>query len=293
MSVDVVKEGDALKQVLENKLHVIDLSATPPVLLTTLTVGKQPSGLDINAAGDMALIANREDKSVSVLSIAGKEVTLVDTVPMGDVVSAVAFTPDGKRALVTKFPAGKVSVLEIAGGKVTYGKLDLPTGPWPYNVAITPDGRLGLTADNGASGASDGSVDTVSVVDMTANPPRIIDRVVVGDGPEGLAISPRGDYAAAVILRGGNSAKKAYFYHDTGSISLLKLDGGSVKLVKQIEVGGLPEPAAFSPDGNYLYVGNYLSKDISILKFANGDWADIGKRFKLDGHPASAKMTAR
>jgi DNA-binding beta-propeller fold protein YncE len=41
-------------------------------------------------------------------------------------------------------------------------------------------------------GASDGSIDTVSVVDSDANSPRIIDRVVVGDGPEGLAISPKG-----------------------------------------------------------------------------------------------------
>jgi hypothetical protein len=65
---------------------------------------------------------------------------------------------------------------------VTYNKLDLPTGQWPYNVAVSPEGKIALTADNGNSGASDGSVDTVSVVDLEATPPRIIDRVVVGDG---------------------------------------------------------------------------------------------------------------
>src|SRR4051812_12668029 len=81
-SVDVVKDGDALKQVPNNQLHVIDLTANPPKPLATLTVGKMPSGLDINAKGDLALVANRGDNSISVLSIRGKEVKLVDTVAM-------------------------------------------------------------------------------------------------------------------------------------------------------------------------------------------------------------------
>jgi hypothetical protein len=45
---------------------------------------------------------------------------------------------------------------------------------------------------------------------MTANPPRVLDKVVVGDGPEGFAISPRGDFAAAALLRGSNASKKAF-----------------------------------------------------------------------------------
>src|SRR5262249_57739611 len=93
------------------------------------------------------------------------------------------------------FNAHKVSLLDINGDKVTYTKLDLPTGQWPYNVAVASSGKIALTADNGGAGSSDGSVDTVSVVDLELNPIRIIDRVVVGDGPEGLAISPKGDVA--------------------------------------------------------------------------------------------------
>ena len=93
---------------------------------------------------------------------------------------------------------------------------------------VTPDGKIALTSDNGNSGASDGSVDTTSVIDLEANPPRIIDRVVVGDGPEGLAMSPKGDLAVAVILRGSNANKKAFFYNKNGSLSMLKIDGKKV-----------------------------------------------------------------
>ena len=99
------------------------------------------------------------------------------------------------------------------GEKVTYAKYDMTVGLWPYNVDVTPDGKLALTADNGNSGAADGQVDTVSVIDLEATPPRVIDKVVVGDGPEGLAISPTGKLAVALLLRGSNAAKSAFFYH--------------------------------------------------------------------------------
>jgi DNA-binding beta-propeller fold protein YncE len=288
-SVDVTKEGDTLKQVPDNKVYVIDLKANPPKLANTVTVGKQPSGLSISPSGKTALVANRGDNSVSVLSIDGTDVKVTDTVTLPDSVAHVVFTPDGKRALAVRFPAHKVSVLDINGDKVTYNKVDLPTGQWPYNVVVSPNGKLALTSDNGNSGASDGSVDTTSVIDLEANPPRIIDRVVVGDGPEGLAISPAGDLAVAAILRGSNM-KNAYFHEKNGSLSILKIDGNKVTKTQDIEVGGLPEAVAFTPDGKYLLAGNYLTQDLSILKVNGGKVTDTGKRFKLPGHPASARM---
>jgi len=197
-----VQDGGAWKPAPDTKLYVIDLTANPPAHIATVEVGKQPSGLAINRAGDLALVTNRADNSISVLAIQGKEVKLIDTVPMGEMVAAVAITPDGKRALAVKFPGHKVAMLEINGQKVTYTKYDMPAGLWPYNIDITPNGKIALTADNGNAGASDGHVDTVSVIDLETTPPRIIDRVVVGDAPEGFAISPTGEIAVAILLNG-------------------------------------------------------------------------------------------
>jgi DNA-binding beta-propeller fold protein YncE len=289
-SVDVVKDGDALKQVPDNKIYVIDLKASPPKLAGTVTVGKQPSGLSISPSGKMALVANRADNSISVLSINGTDVKVTDTVAMPDSVAHVLFTPDGKRALAVRFPAHKISLLDVAGDKVTYSKIDLPTGQWPYNVVVTPNSKLALTSDNGASGSSDGSVDTTSVIDLEAKPPRIIDRVVVGDGPEGLAVSPKGDLAVAAILRGSNM-KNAYYHQKNGSLSILKIDGKKVTKTQDIEVGGLPEAVMFTPDGKYILAGNYMTQDFSILKVNGGKVTDTGKRFKVQGHPASGRMS--
>ena len=294
-SVNWVQDGAAWKPAPDNKLYVFDLKASPPVQIATVEVGRQPSGLAINARGDLALITNRADKSISVVSIQGKDVKLVDTVPMGDEVAAVAITPDGKRALVVKFPAHKVAVLDIDGQKVTYNnKLDMPVGQWPYNVDITPNGRIAITADNGNSGAPDGHVDTVSVIDLEVTPPRVIDRVVVGDAPEGFVISPKGDVAVAVLLGGASALKSAWFNTKrNGSVAVLKIDGKKVTKVGEVEVGGLPEGAVFSPDGRYLYVGNYVDSDVSILKVDGSTITDTGKKLKLPGQPASMRGRAR
>jgi len=114
-------------------------------------------------------------------------------------------------------------------------------------------------------------------------------QVVVGDGPEGLAMSPKGDVAVAAILRGSNN-KKAFYYNKNGSLSILKIDGKKVTKTQDIEVGGLPEAVVFTPDGKYLLAGNYLTEDFSILKVNGSEVTDTGKRFKVPGHPASARI---
>src|SRR5437868_679882 len=56
-SMNQTQDGAAWKPVPDDKLYVIDLTTDPPRLIDTVTVGKQPSGLSINRAGNLALIA--------------------------------------------------------------------------------------------------------------------------------------------------------------------------------------------------------------------------------------------
>jgi len=288
-SMDWVPDGANWKAAPDNKLYVIDLTTSPPTRIDTVAVGKQPSGMSINRAGTLALIANRADNSISVLAIQGKQVSLVDTVVIGEHVAHVAFTPDGRRAIAGKFPGHKVAMLEVDGQRVSYNKRDLPVGLWPYNLDITPDGRLALTADNGNNGGSDGNVDTVSVIDLEARPERVIDKVVVGDAPEGFAISPTGRLAVAVLLRGSNNAKTEFFYNRNGSVVVLRIDGKKVTKVGEVEVRGLPEGAVFSPDGRWLYVGNFIDEDISVLRVDGDTVVNTGTLLKLPGKPASMR----
>ena len=292
-SMDAEKDGAGWKMVPDNKLYVIDLTTNPPALIDTVAVGKQPSGMSINRAGNLALVTNRADNSIGVLRIAGKKVTLIDTVAIGEQVAHVAFTPDGKRAMAAKFPGHKIALLEVNGEKVTYAKQDIAVGLWPYNFDITPDGMLVLSADNGAGGRSDGNADTVTVIDLEAKPPRAIDKVVIGDAPEGLAISPTGKLAVALLLNGNDAAKNAWFYNRNGKVVALKIDGKKVTRSNEVEVRGLPEGAVFSNDGRYIYVGNYLDRDISILRVDGDQIVNTGKSLALPGQPASMRARAR
>jgi DNA-binding beta-propeller fold protein YncE len=291
-SVNGVPKEGGFTTVSDDRLFVIDLKVSPPAVIATLNLGKKPSGMAINAAGTMALVCNRDDGTISVLSIAGKEVKITDTVSVGagaDQVSAVTITPDGKRALAAKSAANKIALLSIDGAKVTYDKRDLPTGIFPYNVLVTPNGKLALTVDNANNGGSDGNLKSVSVIDLEANPIRVIDHVTVGDSPEGLTISPRGDVAVTVDARGSNQAESSWFYHPAGAVSVLKIADKKVTKTAEVPVGKFPEGAAFSADGNYLYVGNFSDSDLSVLQVSGDKVTDTGQRFKLPGHPASVR----
>ena len=104
-------------------------------------------------------------------------------------------------------------------------------------------------------------------------------------------MSPNGDLAVVVNVNGSNMPQ-AWFHHPTGSVTVLRIQGKTVTPIKTIQVGVLPEAAAFTPDGRYIYVGNFTDQDFSILKVDGTDVTDTGKRFKVPGHPASARMSS-
>ena len=184
-----------------DKLHVVDLDATPPALLASITVGRQPSGLAINAQGTLALVANRAGKSVSVLTIDGTTVSQVAELPMGEEVCAVAITPDGKRGFAAKNNSAKVAVLSIAGTTVTTDKAqDVPVGLGVYNLDVTPDGKYLIAANTGTAG--DGSSKTLTVVDAASDHPHAISTASVGGRPGG-----DGDLTRWQVGRGAAAAR--------------------------------------------------------------------------------------
>ncbi len=291
--VDWVEKDGKWDASPDNKLYLIDLEGEP-THIGTIEVGKQPSGMDLNSAGNLLLIANRADTAMSVVAIDGKKAKLVGSVEIGVKTAAVSFTPDGKRAFFVKKPQNKVGILDIEGQKVTYdSKKDINVGIRPYNIVVSPKGDIALVNNIGATDGNDGNIDTVSVIDIASSHPHTIDSVAVGDGPEGLAISPNGDLAVSVLIRGSNNAKSkpetAWAYHKNGSVAVLKIEGKKVTKISEIEVGGLPEGAVFSPDGKYIYIGNFLSDDVSILKVNGNEVVNTGKTLKLPGSPAAMR----
>ena len=123
--MDWQQDAGVWKPVPDNKLQVIDLKGSPPRLVHTVVVGRQPSGLAIHKSGTWGLVANRADNSISVLRISGAKVEVTDTVQMDEQVAHVGIVPGGRRAVAVKFPGHKLALLDVTtGGKVSYANQD-------------------------------------------------------------------------------------------------------------------------------------------------------------------------
>ncbi len=291
-SVVMNQDGGAWKVAPDNKLFVIDLTANPPKLADTVTVGTQPSGLAISHKGDLALIANRAGKSVSVVSITNGAVKLVGDVPMGQEAAAVVITPDGKRAFVCLNLANRIGVLTIDGQNVTYDKtMDIPSAFNPYNIDITADGKYVIASN---TGAQKDNADAEVVIEATGPHPHVVGLMSPGNGPEGFAIAPNGKIAVAPLLLGSGAKDSDWFKTKGGELVVMSIGLSGVPVVTgRAPLGALPEGVAYSPDNQYAYVGNYLDKTLQVFHIRNGKPTQVGEPIALPGQPASMRGIAR
>ncbi len=291
-SVVMTQKGNAWTPTPDNKLYVIDLTANPPKLIDTVAVGRQPSGLAISRKGDLALIADRAGRSVSVVSIRGKEVKLVNEVPMGNEVAAVVIAPDGKRAFACMNLVNKIAVLTIDGQTVSYDKtLDIPAAFNPYNIDITPDGKYVIASNTGAMNPN---ADAEVVIEAQGPHPHVIDLMTPGTGPEGFAITPNGNWAVAPLLRGSALRHDAWNYTKNGAAALIGVaDDGYTFLIGTLPTGAIPEGVAFSPQSDYVYIGNYADRNLQVFAISGGQMTDTGVTLALPGQPASMRGPAR
>jgi DNA-binding beta-propeller fold protein YncE len=291
-SVVMNQDGSAWKTAPDNKLFVIDLDANPPKLTDTVTVGSQPSGLAISSKGDLALIANRAGKSVSVVSIANGVVKSLGDIPMEQEAAAVAITPDGKRAFVGLNLANKVGVLTIDGQKVTYDKsMDIPAAFNPYNIDITPDGKYAIVSNNGAG---KNNADAEVIIDATGPHPHVVDIMSPGAGAEGFAIAPDGKTAATPLILGSGAKPSDWFRTKVGRLVVMSVGAdGRLTPTGEAPLGALPEGIAYSPNSEYIYVGNYIDKDLQVFRIENGKPVQVGPNIVLPGQPASMRGLAR
>ena len=74
---------------------------------------------------------------------------------------------------------------------------------------------------------------------------------------------------------------------------MFAIDGLKLTMVQSIDVGGLPEGVAFSPDGAYMYVSNYVGQEVAVFQVRGTRVRDTGVRISLPGQPGSMRARAR
>ena len=275
----------------DNRVSVIDLKARPPVTLATLEAGRGASGVSINRAGTLALVANRNEGTVSIFSISGKTVAPVGKVDLGapdSSPSQVMFAADGRTAFVSRNSAAdnRVSILTVDGTKVEYSKRDIFTGLQPYGMDITPAGDLAVVANIG-TGATGGS-DTVSLVNLKANPPRTIDQIAVGPIPEGISVSPDGRYVAVTVMNGTNASPTSPYFHDFALLKILRIANGKLELVAESRIGRWCQGAGWMTGNKMVMAQCMVEKEIQLFAF-DGKTLKASGSIRTNGGPAGLR----
>jgi len=285
-----IDPADPSKQTADNRLLVIDLKTSPPAVIATLETGRAPAGVSINRQGTLALVANREEGSVSVFTIQGQTVTPAGKVTVGDAKSGtshVAIAPNGKLALVTRDGDDRISVLSIDGTRVEYTKRDVYAGLRPYPIDIAASGAFAAVAN---IGKANGDIDTLSLIDLRGAQPRVVDTVSIGaQSPEGAKVSPDSSLVAVVAQDGSNRPKESPYYHDNGKLVLFRVTGVSLARIAEAPIGHWSQGVAFSADGRTIVIGNMVEKELWVFEWNGSTLRDTGQRIKVDGGSAAIR----
>ncbi|MFI5023979.1 MAG: YncE family protein [Alphaproteobacteria bacterium] len=281
---------DASKIVADDRVSVIDLRSTPPKVVQQLTAGAGATSVAISPDGGLALVANRAEGTVSIFAIKDRRLEAAGKLDLGNAKagpSGVAFLPDGKTALLSRDGDSIVSLLHIEGAKIEIDKRPITTAMRPYSLDVSRDGRLAAVSN---MGRNDGDIDSVSLIDTSATPPRTVFTLSVGPSPEGLKLSPDGKLLAVGLQNGSAKAKDSPFFHDHGELLLFAVEGHRLRKLAEAPIGHWSQGIAFSRDGHTILVQNMVERTISVFRWEDGKLVP-GTPLKLGGGAAAIRTS--
>ena len=160
-----------------------------------------------------------------------------------------------------------------------------------YNIDITPDGKYVIASNTGTQ-KNNGNAEVI--IEATGAHPQVVNIMSPGTGPEAFAISPNGKWAVTPLLLGLGAKSSDWFKTRGGELVVMSIDaGGKLTVTGKATLGVLPEGIAFSPNSEYVYVGNYVDKNMQVFRVVNGKPVQVGPNLKLPGQPASMRGLAR
>ncbi len=251
----------------DDRVSVIDLTAKPPKISQSLTAGAGATTVRVSPDGRLALIANRTEGTVSVFTVADRKLTAVGKVDLGNkgsLPSGIVFAHDGKHALLTRGGDNMVSVLNIDGSTVTVDPRPLTTGMAPYTMDINAAGTLAVVSN---MGRGDGDQDSVSLIDLTSTPFRVVETVGVPASPEPLKLSPDEKFLAVGAENGTTKPSIHPFHHDKGLLTMFAVEGHTLRKLDQAPIGPWNEAIAFSRDGHTILVQSMADREINVFRW--------------------------
>jgi DNA-binding beta-propeller fold protein YncE len=262
-----------------------------PKVVATLQAGMGASGVSINKTGTLALVANRDEGTVSIFAINGSTVTPAGKVTVGGDKSGpshVVFSLDGKHAFVTRDGDHRIAVLSVDGAKVEMTKREMAAGLRPFAIDVAAKSAIAVVSN---LGAGLGDADTISVIDLKADPMRVVNTVTVGQSPQGMKISPDGKFVAVVLSNGTNKPVNSPLYNTGGLLQVWARNGTQLTKASEIPIGRWCEGVAWARNSRTLLVQCAGDQEISVIRFTGLTGRSLQKTssIKTKGGPAAIR----
>jgi len=264
-----VDPADPMHPAADDKVSVIDLSQPAhPRVLQTVQAGEGASGVSINPAGTLVLVAAKGDDAVHVFTLAGNKLSHAGRVDLGKDAQPtdVIFAPDGRHAYAVAWGVTKIMELAVEGSKVTRTGMDVATGRNPYGAVITPDGAWLINTNVG--GALEGSdhTGTLTMVDLKAH--KLALSLAAGRVTQHVPLSPDGKYALLVLANGAATTRSDPNYDKVlGILRVYAVGPGTLKEVAQADTGHWCQGATWSDDGRLILQQCATEREIPVFRF--------------------------
>ena len=276
--------ADPKKIVPDNRVALVELGATPRVI-QEINAGAGATSVGISPDGSLVLVANRAEGTVSAFRLTEKRLEPLDKVDLGNPKagpSGLAFVSD-RVALVSRDGDSVISVLRIEGNKISVDPRPLTAGVRPYTLGVASSGALAAVSN---MGRGDGDIDTVSLIDLSAEPFRTVETMSVGMVPEGLRFSPDGKFLAVGLQEGTTKKNGSPFQTANGRLAIYAVEGKSLRKVAEAPIGHWSQGIAFSRNGETILVQNMVERTISVFRF-DGQKLTAGTPIAIGAGPAA------
>jgi DNA-binding beta-propeller fold protein YncE len=274
----------------DDRVAVFDLTSTPPKVVQTLTAGPGATQVRVSPNGELALVANRMEGTVSIFTVKDKRLTPAGKVNTGNeksLPSAVVFVDD-RTALLSRGGDNMVSVLHIDGTNVTLDPRPISTGLAPYTMDVNAARTLAAVSN---MGRGDGDVDSVSLIDLKSQPFRTVGTFGVPSGPEPLKFSPDGRFLAIGAENGTTKPPSHPFHSEHGLLAMYAVEGATLRRVAAAATGGWIEGVAFSRDGKAVLLQSMADRAVEVFRW-DGRSLTRGPSLKIEGAGPESLATA-
>ena len=229
-------------------LSVIDLSGAAPRLVQTLHLGKAATSAAISPDGTLLIVTHADDDSATILRVSGARTTIAGRLAFdkGTHPLAAAFLPDGRSIAFTFGGSNRIALFRRNETEIEQRPFrELSTGLYPASIALC--GKTGY-AVVGNFGTVSGDMDTISLIDLRANPIRAIDTVSVGPSPEGLDCSADGRFVVTANQNMSTIDRTDPLYAPNSEVVLLAIRDRKLIVVDRAKIGIWAQGAAFAGD---------------------------------------------